>query len=259
MMQKELEDRDDNIKKKEKKIYEYKYKINDLQKSKHVLSFRTTEMRKSLEPKEAQIEKLKEELFNLEREFEAMLKTSQVQNEKLLKKDEKIKIMTNNIKELSETIKKRENLINQIVMDIHDCVKSKDQKEWVSEMKTLYQNYVIPQEVKQSGHDPRGVEEMGRQISHLEKSINQMNKSNDKLMKRREHDIFKKTLENSELINDLNKLRQQNTVLQRQMNTMISDLKKYERENSYMKNEMQRLKSQLSKFTVHELWLLFIT
>ncbi len=40
------------MKKKEKKIHEYKYKINDLQKSKHVLSFRTTEMRKSLEPKE---------------------------------------------------------------------------------------------------------------------------------------------------------------------------------------------------------------
>jgi hypothetical protein len=36
--------------------------MNDLQKTKHVLSFRTTEMRKSLEPKEAQIEKLKDEL-----------------------------------------------------------------------------------------------------------------------------------------------------------------------------------------------------
>lgn len=33
-------------------------------------------MRKSLEPKEAQIEKLKEELFKLEGEFEQMLKTS---------------------------------------------------------------------------------------------------------------------------------------------------------------------------------------
>jgi hypothetical protein len=39
-----------------------------------VLSFRTTEMRKSLEPKEAQIEKLKEELFKLESEFESMNK-----------------------------------------------------------------------------------------------------------------------------------------------------------------------------------------
>ena len=50
--------------------------MNDLQKTKHVLSFRTTEMRKSLEPKEAQIEKLKNELTKLEEEFEKMLKTS---------------------------------------------------------------------------------------------------------------------------------------------------------------------------------------
>lgn len=33
-------------------------------------------MRKNLEPKEAQIEKLKEEIFKLETEFESMLKTS---------------------------------------------------------------------------------------------------------------------------------------------------------------------------------------
>jgi predicted nucleic acid-binding Zn-ribbon protein len=76
---------EESMKKKEKKIHEYKYKINDLQKSKHVLSFRTTEMRKSLEPKEAQIEKLKEELFKLEGEFENMLKTSQSSNDKMKK------------------------------------------------------------------------------------------------------------------------------------------------------------------------------
>lgn len=62
-------------------MYEYKFKISDLQKAKHVLTFRTAEMRKSLEPKEAQIEKLKEELFKIEGEFESMLQTSQKQNE----------------------------------------------------------------------------------------------------------------------------------------------------------------------------------
>ena len=40
------------IQKKDKKIYDQKYIINDLQKTKHVLNFRTSEMRKNLEPKE---------------------------------------------------------------------------------------------------------------------------------------------------------------------------------------------------------------
>ena len=70
LLEKDIKERDENLKKKEKKIFEYKYKVNDLQKSKHVLSFRTTEMRKSLEPKNAQIEKLKDELFKLENEFD---------------------------------------------------------------------------------------------------------------------------------------------------------------------------------------------
>ena len=66
----------EQLQKKEKKINEYKYKINDLQKQKHVLSFRTTEMRKALEPKDAQIEKLKDDLCKLEGELDSMLKSS---------------------------------------------------------------------------------------------------------------------------------------------------------------------------------------
>lgn len=82
---KEAKEQEEKLKKKEKKIYEYKYKVSDLQKAKHVLSFRTAEMRSGIEPKEAQIEKLKEELFKLEGEFENMLKTSQKQNDDIRK------------------------------------------------------------------------------------------------------------------------------------------------------------------------------
>ena len=38
-------------------------------------------------------------------------------------------------------------------------------------MKSLYQNFVLNHEAKQMQHDPKGVDEMGRQIVHLEKSI----------------------------------------------------------------------------------------
>jgi uncharacterized protein HemX len=51
--QEEIQKNARTLEKQAQKIHEYKYKMNDLQKTKHVLSFRTTEMRKSLEPKEA--------------------------------------------------------------------------------------------------------------------------------------------------------------------------------------------------------------
>ena len=50
----------ESLKKKEDQLYKYKFRIKDLQKTKQVLTHRTQEMKASLEPKEQQIENLKE-------------------------------------------------------------------------------------------------------------------------------------------------------------------------------------------------------
>lgn len=81
----DLSDRDNQIKFKDKKLFDFKNKVIELEKNKHVMAFRTAEMRQSLEPKEAQIEQLKAEIFKLEGEFEEMLKASTAQNIKLTK------------------------------------------------------------------------------------------------------------------------------------------------------------------------------
>ncbi len=52
MLEQERQEVLDKLKKRETDLYKYKFKIKDLQKSKHVLTHRTTEMRASLEPKE---------------------------------------------------------------------------------------------------------------------------------------------------------------------------------------------------------------
>ena len=48
------------MKKRATDLYKYKFKIKDLRKSKHVLTHRTQEMKASLEPKDKQIDNLKE-------------------------------------------------------------------------------------------------------------------------------------------------------------------------------------------------------
>jgi len=45
-------------------------------------------------------------------------------------------------------------------MSIHNCVKSRDIKEWNSVMKGLYYDYVKDHEVNTVKADPKGVEEM---------------------------------------------------------------------------------------------------
>jgi hypothetical protein len=44
-----------------------------LQKKKHILSYKGTEMKKAMEPKDMQIEKLKLDLIKLKKEFELSL------------------------------------------------------------------------------------------------------------------------------------------------------------------------------------------
>ena len=88
-------------------------------------------------------------------------------------------------------------------------------------MKQLYQNFALNQEQKQQGHDPKGIEEMSRQMVHLEKSIHQMNKSSEKIILRREKEIYKKTKENAELIYDLNDMRKLNKEYATELNNKI--------------------------------------
>lgn len=61
------------LKNKEVKITEFEKKVNDLQKKKHILSYKATEMKKALEPKDMQIGKLKLDLMKLKKEFETAL------------------------------------------------------------------------------------------------------------------------------------------------------------------------------------------
>ena len=50
----------DKLRKRETDLYKYKFKIKDLKKSRHVLTHRAKEMQQSLQPKEEQIDNLKD-------------------------------------------------------------------------------------------------------------------------------------------------------------------------------------------------------
>ena len=74
-------------------ILQHEHAIGDLEKAKYVLSFRTTEIRKELEPKESLIDKLKEEMFKLEEEYGREKKKSYELNQRTEKLDKLNKIL----------------------------------------------------------------------------------------------------------------------------------------------------------------------
>lgn len=73
----EFREKGELLKTKEKRIEEFEEKISDLLKKKHILSYKGTEMKKAIEPKEVQIDKLKIDLVRLKKEFESTLERKQ--------------------------------------------------------------------------------------------------------------------------------------------------------------------------------------
>ncbi len=109
------------------------------------------------------------------------------------KMQNQIDTLNKNLKAQSELTVQKESRLNQIIMDIHNIVNEVDMKEWNNRLMKLYQNYVKDNSaLKASVHDPKGVDQLLSQVKHLEKSIQQMNKSSEKIILRREQEVYKK-------------------------------------------------------------------
>ena len=89
--------------------------------------------------------------------------------------------------------------------------------------------------------DPKGIEERQRQISHLENCIDQIHVSSNNIIKRREVDIRKKTMENAILIYDLNQIRKQNKELQTQITSKNTEIELQNNEIKKLKRENKKL------------------
>lgn len=94
LYQEQIADFKKQVQSKDHELYKYKFKIKDLQKSKHVLTHKAKGIAASLEPKEKQIESLKEQILNLERVFEQHMKEANEREEAKTKMQSKIKQLT---------------------------------------------------------------------------------------------------------------------------------------------------------------------
>lgn len=83
---------------------------------------------------------------------------------------------------------------------------------------------------------------MGRQIQHLEKSIYQMNKSSEKIIIRREKEIYKKTKENAELIYDLNDMRKLNKEFFTELSNKRIVIENLKKENKNLREELDKVR-----------------
>lgn len=207
-------------------------------------------MRKSLEPKEAQIEKLKTELFNLEQEFEKMLKQSKIQVKREVEQKKKIEELAIKLEQEKYTTHQQNVTLNELIMDVSKVVHLKDtNKDKIQKMGNIYLKYA-KQGLKgvTKSYDLKGMNELMRQKVHLKKSLVEMNLSTSKLVKRRQKDIFTRTLENSKLIYDLNMLRAKNKKHENKISKVSTEINKLKRDRDQIIKNVQQSEKKLEKW-----------
>ena len=147
-------------------------------------------MKASLEPKEQQIENLKESLNNLEKVFKKQLNALKHLEDDVLKKKEKIDEYKRKVTKEKERTKNREVFISLFVNDVNTAYESRNQDIYIEKLMDIYINYVslsggessklqklvgtanLTDEILENKKkDPEVIEELDRQLQYMEKSI----------------------------------------------------------------------------------------
>jgi len=202
-------------------------------------------MRASLEPKEQQIESLKEQILNLEKVFEQQMKSMLESKKDLEKKQFKITQLSKELNAQKNITKEKEKTIFKILSDIHTYVQNKDEKSYAAGLMKLNQDYVRPRAselLEKRKKDPETMEELERQLRYMERSITQLKVNTIKNENRTRLHIKKKTTENTKLITELNALKKDkkeliaaNRQLKEQLRNVEEKMKKRREENNLAK------------------------
>lgn len=214
-------------------IEQQSHQIEALEKAKYVLSFRTTEIRKGLEPKDNLIDKLKSEFFKLEEEYKKESHLNFELKQKLEKNEKLLTTLRKEHNELKNTAKLKDRQHEELCYELFILVNNVDPKEWNVGLVKLYQTYAQEEKHKsktQKKNDNTS-EEINRHLIHVEQSLHQVATGNEKMLKGKEMEVVRKMKENAELVFDLN-------VMRKEKNQIASELKEREIEIARLKREL---------------------
>jgi len=154
----------------------------------------------------------------------------------LEQKEQKIMQLKKELSHQTQLTKEKEGTILKFISDVHNCIQYKDEKEYIGEMKKLNELYVHsnPEILDKLKKDPETIEEINRQLQYMEKSIATLRVKMIKGEKQTKVDVHRRTMENTQLIQDLNNLRIENKQLKAENYDLLLRLQKYEPEEGKM-------------------------
>ena len=199
------------MKRKDQELYKQKFKIKHLQKYKQVFMHKTQEMKASLEPKEQQIETLKQNLSDLEKVFEMQANSLDLMQGNVKAKKSNIENLEKKLTRAKVTTKRHEQKISSFVLDIQKAMQQNEDIEKIDGMKRLFLKYVkdhAEEVFEKKRKDPETINELDKHLKYMEKSIKKLKEDTARDLKKSKTHIIGRTKENKDLIEALDILRE---------------------------------------------------
>lgn len=224
-LQGERDDRAATLAEKERRIETYKSKERTLKRFKLLLDKKLGEVVESVQPKDSLIQKLNQDLSDLEAEFERQLTEQRALEEKIDQRRQHAGILTQESKSLKDQLAELDSHIYRFRSDVHTLVTQKDLKEWPKEIRRLYHTHV-DEEVRV--HQRLPMEEMMRQMRVVERRVAGLAAKSDQIKAMGKMDVQRKAHENATLVHELNELRVLKCSLVREVKALTTKLKEIE-------------------------------
>jgi len=210
----------------EKNLQEKSKLANFSSKLKNELYKKNTEIIGEFNHQQSDINDLKNNSKNTEKELEESMRMIE-NNEKEINK---YKNNYNEIKKrcdvLHNSCKSKETQLDDLLQKFYEVYKSNDKKKILQGVNQIYAMYITPEVVKKidsSKLNPNIRDELEKQIEFLQRSLLNITEVKAKKEGIQKNEIFKRTDQNSTLINELNEKKRTLTILERSYNKLQSD------------------------------------
>lgn len=222
---KEIEERDETIQDKEKRIYDLKKKNQELEKFKFVLDYKIKELKKQIEPRENEIKDMTLQISQMDDELAKYHELNTRLELDIENLHLKLKASDTEVKKANERLSIMDQRMLRFRSDLHSAAAfTTEPKKLVPAIRSLYKTYCEKGVEYTSSMEEDVQREATRQREFLEKSNTTLRGKLEGTRKLHEEDATRIMKENVVLIGEINVLRQELQLSQRETQKLSASL-----------------------------------
>ena len=222
----EIAQRNDTISASERRILELKKQTADLEKLRYVLTYKFSELRKEVAPKEERIKAMNESIQAMDLELERIGIDRDVLQHQLTEKDTKIAQLMSGLGSYSKSLDDKERSTEQLLRELISLVSEMNPKGMQQRLKEVVDRYSVRYDDEMdSSYEREKSQEFERQRSYMEGRLSAVEDSNKQKESSLRHDNQVKTIENAQLVKEINVMRQEKKQLTQRLQQADSQLK----------------------------------